>query len=599
MEEHSINIINISAILLAAYLGGAASRKIGFPSILGELIVGIILGPGLLGLLEFTESVKVLSEIGIILLMVYIGMEKNFLYLKKSSWPGFLAAIGGFFVPFTLGYFAIIFTGGTPMAGLFIAIAIGVTSLATKSRILVDLKLLNTRIAYVLMAGALISDTLALVIFSGITNFAEFSSLDIKGLALIGGKIIAFFAVTIGIGIYILPRLSNYISKLIGNNSTLYFTLILIVTFGYCKLAELAGMHNILGAFMAGLFFKDSLFKKNISKELHKAFYTISIGFMAPIFFVSAGFAVDINVFKTDWGLLLLITFLALFGKIIGTVLFYLPSRNGWREGVAIGTGMNSRGAVEIIIAGIGLEMGVIDQRIFTILEFMVIFTTLTVPVLLKLTTQWLRNRGELAYMTEKNGILILGVNSVSFFIAKHLRKHTPITFIDNNMELVSEARGRGYECIYGNILNAELLSDSVPPNIGSFIGLTQNSQINLEGGLLIQESVQATKLTMAISQKDYYQNTKELQENHIKTAPLWTSQIEEWSQNIQVKCISETTQIAETNSSCLDWIDHHEIDSVNKLPILIESKDGQFRLFNREDQIIKGEKIILLEKLG
>ncbi len=599
MEEHSINIINISAILLAAYLGGLASKKIGFPSILGELTVGIILGPGLLGLLELTESVKVLSEIGIILLMVYIGMEKNFHDLKKASWPGFLAAFGGFFVPFTLGYLAIVLTGGTPLAGLFVAIAIGVTSLATKSRILVDLKLLDTRIAYVLMAGALISDTLALVIFSGITNFAESSSLNIKGLAFIGGKIIAFFLITIGIGIYILPRFSNFISKLNGNNSTLYFTLILIITFGYCELAELAGMHNILGAFMAGLFLKDNLFKKNISKELHKALYNISIGFMAPIFFVSAGLAVDISVFKTDLGLLLLITFLAIFGKIIGTVLFYLPSRNGWREGVAIGTGMNSRGAVEIIIAGIGLEMGIIDQKIFSILEFMVIFTTLTVPVLLKLTTQWLRNRGELIYLTEKNGVLILGVNSISFFIANHLRKHNPITFIDNNMELVSEARKRGYNCIYGSILNPEFISDSVPMNTDSFIGLTQNSQINLDGGLLVQEAVQANKLTMVVSQKDYQQNTKILNDNHIKTAPLWTSQIEEWSQNIQVKCISETTRIAESNSSCQDWIDHHEIDSVNKLPIIIENKEGKFRLFHREDHIRQGEKIILLEKLG
>ncbi len=599
MEGHSINIINISAILLAAYLGGLAAKKIGFPSILGELTVGIILGPGVLGLLELTESVKVLSEIGIILLMVYIGMEKNFHDLKKASWPGFLAAIGGFFVPFILGYLAIVFTGGTPMAGLFVAIAIGVTSLATKSRVLVDLKLLDTRIAYVLMAGALISDTLALVIFSGITNFAESSSLDLKGMAFIAGKIIAFFAVTIGIGIYILPLLGKYMSKSYKNNSTLYFTLILIITFGYCELAELAGMHNILGAFMAGLFLKDNLFKKNISKELHKAFYNISIGFMAPIFFVSAGLAVDISVFKTDLGLLLLITFLAIFGKIIGTVLFYLPSRNGWREGVAIGTGMNARGAVEIIIAGIGLEMGIIDQKIFSILEFMVIFTTLTVPVLLKLTTQWLRNRGELVHLTEKNGVLILGVNSISFFIANHLRKHTPITFIDNNMELVSEALERGYNCIYGSILNTELLSDSLPMNTGSYIGLTQNSQINLDGGLLVHELVQTNKLTIALSQKDYHQHTKVLNDNHIKTAPLWTSQIEEWSQNIQVKCISETTQIAESNSSCQDWIDHHEIDSVNKLPIIIENKEGKFRLFHREDHIRQGEKIILLEKLG
>ena len=200
-------------MLLAAYLGGIAIRKIGYPAILGELLIGILLGPGLLGVLELTESIHVLAEIGIILLMVYIGMEIDFHDLRKASWPALLAAFGGFFVPFALGYFAIVWLGGTPMAGLFVAIAIGVTSLATKSRILIDLKLLNTRIALVLMAGALISDTLALVIFSGITNFAESSTVNTGALLLIAAKIILFFGITISIGLFVLPRLGQYISR--------------------------------------------------------------------------------------------------------------------------------------------------------------------------------------------------------------------------------------------------------------------------------------------------------------------------------------------------------------------------------------------------
>ncbi len=598
MEEFHINILNISAVLLSAYMGGLLIRKIGYPAILGELLIGIILGPAVFGLLEFTESIKVLSEIGIILLMVYIGMEIDFHDLKKASWAGLLAALGGFFVPFVLGYFTIVGYGGTPMAGLFVAIAIGVTSLATKSRILIDLKLLNTRIAYVMMAGALISDTLALVIFSGITNFAESSSVDLQKLLLISGKIILFFGVTISIGIFLLPRLGTYLAKSKVNNSTAYFTMILIVTFGYCELAELAGMHSILGAFMAGLFLKGNLFPKNITKELNKAFYDVSIGFMAPIFFVSAGFFVDPAVFRTDLGLLILITTLAIIGKIAGTALFYLPSRNGWREGLTIGTGMNGRGAVEIIIAGIGLEMGIIDKTIFSILVFMAIFTTLTVPVLLKWTTGWLRNRGELVYVDKRKGVLILGVNPVSLILAKYLTKKLPVTLIDNNREMVSHAEQLGYKCIYGNALNEEVIEATTPENINTFIGLTPNGQVNLLAGKLAHESFLIPHMHLVVSSKDDNVGTDVLTKFNASTMFAKTVRLDRWFQRIQSGKVKENVETIAKEITCNLWNDKQGSKNTI-LPLLIEGETGAIRLFHSGDTVIAGEKVIFLEEVN
>src|SRR6056297_4001928 len=121
MEE--LNILNLLIILASAWLGGSAAKKLGYPAILGELIIGIILGPAVLGLLETSEMISVLAEVGIILLMVYIGIEINFRDLGKASWPGLLAAIGGFVVPFVLGYYTIIYFGGSEVAALFVAIA--------------------------------------------------------------------------------------------------------------------------------------------------------------------------------------------------------------------------------------------------------------------------------------------------------------------------------------------------------------------------------------------------------------------------------------------------------------------------------------------
>jgi len=597
MEEFHINILNVSAVLLSAYLGGIAIRKIGYPAILGELLIGILLGPGLLGWLELTPSIKVLSEIGIILLMVYIGMEIDFHDLKKASWPGLLAAIGGFFVPFALGYFTIVWFGGTPMAGLFVAIAIGVTSLATKSRILIDLKLLNTRIAYVLMAGALISDTLALVIFSGITNFAESSSINLQQLLIIATKIIAFFGITISIGVFVLPRLGKYISKSGLKNSTAYFTIILIVAFGYCELAELAGMHSILGAFMAGLFIKGNLFPKNISKELNKAFYDVSIGFMAPIFFVSAGFFVDINVFRTDLGLLILITALAVVGKILGTALFYLPSRNGWREGLTIGTGMNGRGAVEIIIAEIGLRMGIIDNTIFSILVFMAIFTTLTVPVLLSWTSNWLRRRGELVYMEKRKGTLILGVNPLSLWLAKRLTANQPVMLIDNNREMVKRAQSQGLNCIYGNALNEDSFAETSPENLNAFIGLTTNSQVNLLAAQLAREAFLIPQVYVAVSGKDSSVGTGLLEKFNAAKLFSATVQLPQWFAAISSSKFNETIQALTNDQPSADWLKEQNLNTDIALPVLIENEEGFIRLFRSDDQLKAGEKVILLKK--
>lgn len=596
MEEFHINILNISAVLLSAYLGGVLIRRIGYPAILGELLIGIILGPGLLGWIEMSAAIKVLSEIGIILLMVYIGMEIDFHDLKKASWPGLLAAFGGFFVPFFLGYFTIVWMGGTPISGLFVAIAIGVTSLATKSRILIDLKLLNTRIAYVLMAGALISDTLALVIFSGITSFAESSTVNLPQLLLIGGKILGFFAITIGVGVFVLPRLGKLIAHSGIKSSTAFFTLILIVAFGYCELAELAGMHSILGAFMAGLFLKGNLFPKTISKELHKSFYDVSIGFMAPIFFVSAGFLVDISVFKTDLLLLVLVTLLAVIGKIVGTALFYIPSRNGWREGLTIGTGMNGRGAVEIIIAEIGLQMGIIDNTIFSILVFMAIFTTLTVPVFLSWTSNWLRRRGELVYMDKRKGVLILGVNPLSLFMAQRLAPKVPVTMIDNNREMAARAREAGFECINGNALNEDKFAEALPENRSTFIGMTTNSQVNLMAGKMAKESFLVPNVVAAISKKELEANRVLMQTLEIPGLFSGTIQLEKWCQLVSQNMVEEALLTVQDDSDVLPWMQANKDALKGGIPLLVENAEGNRRPFHQNTRLKATEKVLVLK---
>lgn len=595
MEE--FNILNLLIILAGAWLGGTAAKKVGYPAILGELIVGILLGPAILGLLETSEMINVLAEVGIILLMVYIGMEINFRDLGKASWPGLLAAIGGFVVPFALGYYTIIFFGGTQMGALFVAIAVGVTSLATKSRILVDLKLLNTRIAYVMMAGALISDTLALIIFAGLLSFVDLGSIDTAGLLWVAGKAILFFALTALAGIYLLPLLGKFLSRAKIKDRTLHFTLILMIVFGFAELAEIAGLHSILGAFMAGLFIRDGVFNRQISKEINDIFHDVSIGFLAPIFFVSAGFNVTLDIFQTDLLLLIVVTFMAMAGKILGTAVFYLPSGYGWREGITVGTGMNGRGAVEIIIAGIGLEMGIISAEIFSILVFMAIFTTLTVPVLLTWTTNWLRKRGELIHQESRKGILILGANPLGLYLARHLKEDTEVTIVDSNREMIDLAKKEGFEAIHGNILKEETMEQAKAFDKGIFIALTANSEINLLAAQLASDSFYIPQKIVIVDPKESGAGVNLL--DRIEASSMFAQKANPvpWNYKISSNDISEKMVEVETAISTRKWVKENLGGQEDILPILIINVEGKKRPFHFKDTIDAGEKVIYLQQ--
>lgn len=472
-----LSVLNLFLVLIVAWLAGLLASRLGYPSVLGELMAGIVLGPPLFGLLEGDAALAVLAEVGILLMMLYIGMEIDPRELGKASRAGLLAALGGFITPFVLCYLAIIWAGGTPLAALFVGIAAGVTSLATKSRILVDLHLLDTRIAHVMMAGALIADTLSLVIFAAVLGVAEAGSVDVAGLGVVLLKALAFFAVAGLVGTKVLPVLGR---RLQGLGRTALFTFTLLVGLLFAEGAELAGMHGILGAFLAGLFLREQIFGRSLSKGLMDLVRHASIGFLAPIFFVTAGFAVSLSVLTTDLGLLLGVIVLATVGKVAGTALFYLPTGYGWREGITIGAGMNGRGAVEIIIAQIALSMGIIEQDIFSILVFMALATTATVPLFLKWGTEWLRRRGELVRSEEdRRGTLVVGAGATARALAEVLSRTEAVTIIDRNAEHCRFAEAQGLKALCGNALEEAALSEAGAAHARRLVALTPNAEVN------------------------------------------------------------------------------------------------------------------------
>ncbi|MEM7114521.1 MAG: cation:proton antiporter [Chloroflexota bacterium] len=592
-----LSILNLLFVLLAALIAGNISTRLGYPSIFGELAAGIILGPPILGLLQASEPLNVLAEVGVLLMMLYIGMEIDPKELFKASWAGMLAAVGGFITPFVLAYWVVTALGGTNAAGLFVGIAAGVTSLATKSRILVDLNLLNTRIAHVLMAGALISDTFALIVFAAIIGIFDGSGLSGPELGLVAGKAILFFGVVAAIGLYVFPPLWRRLAKAGFTGRTFNATLILLIALLFAELAHLAGLHEILGAFLAGLFLREgTVLEPKLSHQLNNLVHDVSIGFLAPIFFVTAGFQVSLGVFQTSLFMLVAVTVVATVGKIVGTALFYLPSGYGWREGVTVGAGMNGRGAVEIIIAQIGLELGIITPEIFSVLVFMAIFTTATVPIFLKWTTEWLERRGELVRSTDdRRGVLILGAAPTARLLARHLAERgRRVVLIDTNQYNCEMAIEEGLNAIQGDALDEDILQDADAETVRTFLALTPNPEVNVLAANIARDvfSIPDVKVLLAHA-NDLLRRSAERQ-GFTPINSVWEDIIawDKWIEHGEVVSVNFTIEQQQDISGLFD-----ELHSGPDTLALVAERDNYPMPFPSQDMVKEGDQIVALKR--
>ncbi|HEU4895197.1 MAG TPA: cation:proton antiporter [Acidimicrobiia bacterium] len=473
-------ILMLALVLAAALVGGRLAVKVGYPAILGEITAGIIFGPPIIGLLSRNGAIDILGEFGILLMMLYIGMHLDLSDLKRASVPGLLAALGGFLVPLAAGMLLLLAVGRTFLEALFVGLAMGVTSLATKSRILVDLKILDTRIAHVLVAGALLSDVAVLVVFAAVVGpDVATEGISLATALFAAGKAVAFGLAAWLIGTWALPAVKRRFGDREMDRGAVFLGVIVFgLAFAYG--AELAGIHAILGTFVAGLFIDKRVMEPKVSKDVQQKLATMSVGVLAPFFFVSAGFEVSLSVFRTDLLLLIAVIVFATLGKVVGTALFYLPSGNGWREGIVVGSGMNGRGAVEIIVAEIALAQGLIDRDVFSILVFMALFTTATVPVLLTLGVRWLRRRGELVRAGDRDRTLIIGAGVIARSIAAAMQKDMAVTLLDTNRANLVAGNREGLTVRSGSGLDEVALESAGIENALQVIAATPNAEVNV-----------------------------------------------------------------------------------------------------------------------
>ncbi len=361
----------ILILMVVVWVMGKLFRAIKLPVIFGELAGGIIVGPLVLGLINpDSHTIKLLAELGVFFLMLHSGLETDPSELLQSSKKSILVAAMGILLPFFGGYFVSMAFGRSFDESIFIAMGLSITAIAISARLFKEYKLTKTNTAHITLGAALIDDIFALMMFSIVLNIVETGNIELMPILILIAKVSLFFGVVI-IGGF---KLQKYIGKFLSSKG---FTFTLIIALALGLIAESIGLHMIIGAFLAGLFIREEVVDSKIFHKIEDRIYGLSYSFLGPIFFASLAFHLDFTAFTEAPLFLAAILLVAILGKVIGAGGAAYLQKVNLKSSLIIGLAMNNRGAVELIIASIGIQMGIIGADVFSILVLMAFVTTL------------------------------------------------------------------------------------------------------------------------------------------------------------------------------------------------------------------------------
>ena len=374
-------------ILLAAKAAGYLSTRLGQPSVLGELLVGVLLGPSLIDILHLSfinnealgGTISELSELGVLLLMFIAGLELHLGELAGHRKVSLLASFGGLLLSIGLGWSAGRLFGLGSTAALLLGLALAATSVSISARTLMEMGVLRSRLGLSLLGAAVVDDILSILAFS-IFLAVTTGSGGFWGLLWLIARMALFLAAAAAFGLWILPRLVHWVGRLSISQGVLAFAIVVLLAYGLA--AELVGgMAALIGAFLAGLMFARTPEKGHIEQGMTALAY----GLFVPIFFINIGLSIDLHLLKINalW-LLLVITVVAIAGKVFGAAAGARLGGFPGHESFQLGVGMVARGEVTLIVAAAGSKAGLLDSGAFSAIVAVVLLSTLVTPPMLR-----------------------------------------------------------------------------------------------------------------------------------------------------------------------------------------------------------------------
>lgn len=373
MEEHSV-LVDLFVLFAAAKIAGELFEHFRQPPVVGELLAGVLVGPHVLGFVPAADEgvLTVVAELGVIILLFTVGLETSVADLRRVGRPAVAVGFLGVALPFAAGV-ALMFPLGYGRAdALFVSAAIVATSVGVTARVLRDLEAVRTTASQVVLGAAVVDDILAIMILAIVAGLVQgdLSTLSILILVL---EVVAFLAVVLVFGPRATRRLSTVI-RIPGVPDSPFLVAVLL-TLGLAALSETIGLAALIGAFLAGLVFEFR--KEEVTTQIEPVYE-----FLVPFFFAITGSRLDPAVFADPaiLGLASAVTLIAIVTKVGGG---YLGSAGlGRLTQLTVGVGMVPRGEVGLIVASLGLGLG-LDQELFGVVVAMTVVTTLATPPVL------------------------------------------------------------------------------------------------------------------------------------------------------------------------------------------------------------------------
>jgi Kef-type K+ transport system membrane component KefB len=382
-------LLAIGILIACARLGGLVSKRLGQPTVLGELLVGVLLGPSLLDILHLAwfsdrhlgEEIGHLAELGVIFLMFLAGLEIDLAEMAKTGRAAALAGVSGVIVPIALGLGTALLFQQSLRTALFIGIVLSATSVSISAQTLMELGVLRRRESLTLLGAAVIDDVvviLVLSVFLALGGGADAGGVeDVVGVFVRMGLYLGLGAL---VGFTVIPRLTDWIARLPISQGLMSFVIVAALLYAWAAEA-VGGIAAITGAFLVGLAFARSAWRQHIEHN----FSALTYGFLVPLFFVSIGLeanARDVTGSSLLFGLALIGA--AVVSKVAGCSLGAWWGGLTRGEAVRLGIGMVSRGEVGLIVASVGLSQGLIDGVIFADIVLVVLATTVLTPLMLR-----------------------------------------------------------------------------------------------------------------------------------------------------------------------------------------------------------------------
>ena len=371
-------LVGLVLVWLAAKVAGEAMERVGQTAVLGELLAGVIIGPGVLGFVHESDVLHALAELGVLILLFEVGLESDLAELLRAGLQATLVALIGVAVPFAMGYGVMHWLGYPALLAVFVGATFTATSVGITARVLRDLGRLQDAAAKVVLGAAVVDDILGLIILAVVTGVAQTGGVSLATVGLLSGKAVVFLVVAIVVGIRLAPTLVRWVGRLQARGTLIVYSVVFAV--GLAAVADLMGLATIIGAFAAGLILATTERRAHIEERVKPV-----ADLLVPVFFVTVGMKVQpavLNPFAEDskFGIAMLLTTVAVASKLAAGLAVYQRSVRRW----PVAVGMVPRGEVGLIFAGVGLAAGVVAEDLYSALIVVVMLTTCAAPLWLK-----------------------------------------------------------------------------------------------------------------------------------------------------------------------------------------------------------------------